>query len=266
MHLRERALWVDGMPTVLIVKTGTALPAMLDQLGDFHHWFERSMDGTAPDFAYKVVEVFNYEALPDPMEVDGIIITGSPLMLTDREGWMLQLAEWTRGAAHTEVPLLGVCFGHQALAFALGGEVADNPNGREIGTITVDMQPEAHEDPLFCVLPPRFQIQATHVQSVTRLPEGAVRMGGNAMDPHHAFTYGPANWGVQFHPEFSRDSLLYYVRERRSILLDEGLDPVAIEAAAVESPYGTALMERFSTIVRAYARHRGIPGPIAAGQ
>lgn len=247
------------MPTILIIKTGTALPAMLDQLGDFHHWFERSLDEKAPDFQYRVVEVFNYEPLPDPGEVDGIIITGSPLMLTDREGWMLQLAQWVGGAVQAQVPTLGVCFGHQVLAFALGGEVADNPQGREIGTVPVSLTPPAASDPLFSVLPRSFQVQATHVQSVTRLPEGAVRMASNSMDPNHAFSVSPAAWGVQFHPEFTRETLLYYVRERRNILADEGLDPLAIEADAIDTPFGTLLLGRFADIVRAYSINRIAP-------
>ena len=232
---------------------------MLDQLGDFHHWFQRAIDEKAPDFEYQVVEVFNYEPLPDPRSVDGIIVTGSPLMLTDREGWMLDLARYLQEAVRAGPPLLGVCFGHQALAFALGGEVADNPKGREVGTIEVNMEPAAAEDPLLSVLPQSFRVQATHVQSVTRLPPDAVLMGSNDMEPHHAFRYGQSAWGIQFHPEFTQESLLYYVRERSQILLEEGLDPVAIEADSADTPHGYLLLARFAEIVRDYSRQRHSP-------
>src|SRR3546814_6485680 len=93
-------------------------------------------------------------------------------------------------------------YGHQLLAHALGGEVGDNPNGRKMGTVAVDLLPAAADDPLFTGLPDRFLAQATHQQSVLRAPEGATVLARSDHDDCHAFRWGEAAWGVQFHPEF----------------------------------------------------------------
>lgn len=222
---------------------------MLDQMGDFHHWFQTALESFPRPLDYEMVEAFNYEPLPNPEEVDGIIITGSPVMLTDHEPWMEHLAQWTREAVAAEIPLLGVCFGHQVLGYAMGGRVTDNPNGREVGTVTVHFLPEASADPLFSALPVRFDVQATHVQSVVTLPPKATRIGYNGMDDHHAFAVGKVAWGVQFHPEFTADSLKYYIRERARILEEEGFDPIQLEEDTVDTPHGRVLLERFATIV-----------------
>jgi GMP synthase (glutamine-hydrolysing) len=93
----------------------------------------------------------------------------------------------------------------------------------------------------------RFQV--SHVESVLELPPGAVRLGGNAADPNHAFRLGPQAWGVQFHPEFDADVIRGYIEGRREILESEGLDPDALGAATLETPAGFRLLRRFAEIV-----------------
>lgn len=72
-----------------------------------------------------------------------------------------------------EVPLLGVCFGHQMLAHALGGHVGENPNGPMFGPVAIERQASAQDDPLFGVLPDATTMSVFHYQSVLRMPEGA---------------------------------------------------------------------------------------------
>ena len=139
----------------LILETGQPTPS-LRRYGGFPHWI-RVAAGLRADEAV-VVNVEQGEPLPacharDGMGFAGVLITGSAAMVTERHDWSERSAEWLREAAHAGLPLFGICYGHQLLAHALGGEVGVNPTGREMGTIDLQLHPHADEDPLFKGLP-----------------------------------------------------------------------------------------------------------------
>ncbi len=239
------------MKPVLIVKAGEPVPAVAGRFGGFEDWILAG-SGLDPE-AVRTVAVYREEALPDPTSVAGVIVTGSKAMVTDHEPWMERAATWLRRAVGDRVPVLGICFGHQLLAHALGGEVGDNPRGREIGTVRVRLLPAAGEDPLLAGFPARLTVQATHTQSVLRLPPGAVLLAANDHEPHHAFRAGKRAWGLQFHPEITAGVMRAHLALMRSTLAAEGLDPAALEAAVESSPAGPALLRRFVAIARADA-------------
>jgi GMP synthase (glutamine-hydrolysing) len=187
--------------------------------------------------------------LPDPTSVAGIVVTGSSAMVTDREPWSERTAEWLATAVRLEAPVLGICYGHQLLAHALGGTVEDNPRGRQIGTIDVTLVPEAGEDPLFSGFESVLHVPVSHRQVVTRLPAGARRLASTPHDPNHAFSFGPRAWGVQFHPEFDAEIVRGYIDARREALRAEKLDADALLAAATDSDHGTLLLRRFASLL-----------------
>src|SRR5690606_3240352 len=149
----------------------------------------------------------------------------------------------------------GIGYGHQLLAHALGGQVGDNPNGREMGTVAIDLLPDAASDPLFAGLPARFPAQATHLQSVLRAPEGATVLARSVHDACHAFRWGDAAWGVQFHPEFGTVHMRGYVHARADALLREGLDPGRVAAGVSAAPQARNVLRRF---VRHARRRRSL--------
>src|SRR5690554_4524807 len=161
-------------PRVVILKTGSTYPQIKDQFGDFDAWFTR---GLSSQLQLTVVDVTRASPPGHPSDWQGIVITGSPTMVSNREPWSEQAAHWVRQAVEAGVPLLGVCYGHQLLAHALGGKVDYHPDGRETGTQAVTLFDSAQDDPLFCQLPKRFPAQLTHKQSVIELPPGAVLLG-----------------------------------------------------------------------------------------
>ena len=118
---------------LLIVKTGTTLPHILEMRGDFDDWIAARLAWSAE---LQVVEVYESEAspraLPDPESVAGIVVTGSGAMVSHREPWSEATAAWLALAAQTDTPCLGICYGHQLLAHALGGSVGPTPGGREM--------------------------------------------------------------------------------------------------------------------------------------
>ena len=147
----------------LIVETGQPVRSMR-RYGGFPHWI-RVAAGLEADETV-VANVERGDALPPRDGLAGVIVSGSAAMVTDRADWSERSADWLRDAAHEGLPLFGICYGHQLLAHALGGEVAYNPAGRESGTVHIDLRPPAQDDPLFSALPLKFTAHAPHVQTV----------------------------------------------------------------------------------------------------
>lgn len=196
---------------------------------------------------YEVVDV----RVANPASTEGvaaIVITGSAANVPEREPWMLRTEAWLRDAVGAGVPVLGICFGHQILAQALGGEVIRNPRGREIGTKTITKR--AH-DPIFEGLPDVFHANVTHVDTVGRLPPGAVSLARSPLEDHHAIRFTETCYGVQFHPEIDADILRGYIETRREILAAEGIDP---EHLASEVDDGVAGTETLRNFVRRFVR------------
>jgi GMP synthase (glutamine-hydrolysing) len=240
-------------PPFLIIETGQPVASMRRH-GGFPHWI-RVAAGLRADEAV-VARAESGEVLPRHDGFTGVIVTGSGAMVTERRDWSERSAQWLRDAAHAGVPLLGICYGHQLLAHALGGEVGDHPDGREMGTIGLELCAHAGDDPLFAGLPARFRAQATHLQTVLRAPEGATVLAKSVHDACHAFRWGDHAWGVQFHPEFSAAHMRGYVRARRDALASEGSDWRALSASVTAAPQARRVLRRFVKHARAGARGR----------
>lgn len=223
--------------SLVILKTGSAREEIRVP-GDFEDWIRAGL--ALPEDAVRVADVRAAGPLPDVAGLAGVVITGSRDNVTDRPAWMETAAEWVRRLVAAEVPVLGICFGHQLIAHALGGEVAVNPAGYEIGTVDVEKLPAAEGDPLLSGFLDPFPAHEVHHQTVLRLPAGAVVLARTAGDPVQAFRIGSA-WGVQFHPEFSDEVMRAYVRTQAGAVREEGRDPEAILAAVRRSPAGDVL-------------------------
>jgi GMP synthase (glutamine-hydrolysing) len=233
-------------PKVVILKTGSTYPDLKEQFGDFEEWFVR---GLSLRFDITVLNTVAGELPGDPTDWDGVVVTGSPAMVSDREPWSENAALWLTRVVDKAVPLLGVCYGHQLLAHALGGEVGYHPGGRESGTHRVELLNSAKDDPLFRGMPDSFRAQLTHKQTVLSLPQGAVLLGRNEFEPHQAFRVGKYAWGVQFHPEFTDAIMRAYLGVQAPDLEREGFDSQAMIDSVVRAPEASGLLERFSALV-----------------
>ncbi|MBN1140265.1 MAG: glutamine amidotransferase [Deltaproteobacteria bacterium] len=230
----------------LIVKMGSTFPALKERLGDFEDWILAGMG--VPRQQAEVVHPPAGDPLPDPEGFAGIVMTGSHAMVSDRERWSESLAPWLQRVAAQGVPFLGICYGHQLLGRALGGEVADHPCGPEVGTVRVTLRREASADPLFGQLPETFPAQVTHGQSVLQLPPGALLLASSDHEPHQAFRVGKAAWGVQFHPEFSVAATRFYVEALADRLRAWGCDPERLRSSVCDTPEAAGLLRRFTAL------------------
>lgn len=231
------------MKTFVIIKTGSTLPGVRRQFGDFEDWMIEGCGLSGVPLL--VINVMSGKSLPPVDSLSGVIITGSPAMVTEQAGWMLSLAAWILQVLEQKVPLLGICFGHQLLAQAMGGRVDYHPLGREIGTVSITLTEEGKRDPLLGYLPDVFIAHVTHAQTVTQLPAYALPLATNPFERHHAFRLGDNAWGVQFHPEFTMDIMHAYVSEQVDALLNQGYDVAAIQQAIKQTDAANALLKRF---------------------
>ena len=194
------------------------------------------------------------EQRPDGFEFDAIVVTGSRASVYWDEPWIDPLVEYVGEAADRGLPILGVCYGHQVLAEALGGHVA-GMDGFEIGYNTVH---RVRDDPLFADIDESFTVFTTHGDTVTTLPPGATLLAENEHGVH-AFRNGHC-WGVQFHPEYDLDTAREVTEGKRDRLGDArvddvlaGITPEAYDAACEAK----ALFDNFVGYARDLAAERG---------
>ncbi len=233
------------MKQLLIAKLGSTFPALVQDHGDFEDWIRVRLG--VPSRRVVVVDG-RHEPLPAPTSFAGIVVTGSHAMVTEHEPWSETAAQWIARAVDEEVALLGICYGHQLLAYATGGEVGPNPNGREFGTVEITLHASAQADPLLDGIPAKVPAHVSHAQSVLRLPPGARCLASSDRDPCHAFVLGTNAWGVQFHPEFDEHVVRTYIRQCADLLRAEGESPERLLDTVRETPAATSLLSRFAQL------------------
>src|SRR5438105_1250805 len=226
-------------PRLLIVQTGST------QLhGDYPRWFERTLG-----FEMPVMRAHEGEQLGSALDrarPRAIIDTGSPLSVTERAPWMLELGEDLLRAGARGTPVLGVCFGHQLLARAAGGDVVENPRGREIGTVRVQLTEAGRRDVLFAwASAAEIEVQATHVDAVDPPPPGATVLASNENSAAQAYRLSEMVAGVQFHPELWGAAMRDLIASRREKLSAEGLDADAL-ASQVREVEASAVLRAFA--------------------
>lgn len=239
---------------ILILKLGDTLPELAAELGDFEHWVAQGLHSSGLPLDITTLDPrADASQLPAVASLlarrSGVVLTGSHAMVTDRAPWSEATARWLADAVPQGVPVLGICYGHQLLAHALGGEADWHPEGIEIGTVAVRKTPAAVADPLFAELPDVFHAQAVHRQTAVRLPPGAECLARNDFEPHHAFRFGEAAWGVQFHPEFDAFAMRGYIRHLADALRNDGADPEALARTVTDTPAAAAILARFGRFV-----------------
>jgi GMP synthase-like glutamine amidotransferase len=156
--------------------------------------FMQLLGPVRPDWQFSIFSVKDGAFPAGLADTDGVIVTGSPASVHDPDPWVGQLLETVRHIVQAGIPLFGACFGHQAVALALGGTVARNPTGWVLGLVNTQMQGLGH-----------LRLYAAHLEQVTAPPAGAQIVGATADCPIAAMTIGPRVLTTQYHPEMTHD-------------------------------------------------------------
>ncbi len=181
--------------TIGILETGRPPVALRAQWGTYDDMI-RAMLGR--DRKYRSYDVQAGELPADPGECSAYVITGSPAGVYDDLPWIPPFLDFLR-RVRGRAKLVGICFGHQAMAKAFGGEVVKSPKGWGLGIHRYEIV----EPPPGMLEPLAFAIPAFHQDQVVTLPPGARVLAASEFTPFASIGYDDNTVSVQGHPEFS---------------------------------------------------------------
>jgi GMP synthase-like glutamine amidotransferase len=181
--------------------------------GDYPEMFRR-LFANHSDVVVVVYDVIGGEMPSDPTECDAWITTGSRYSVNDDEPWIRQLEQFVREVAKKEVPFVGVCFGHQLIAKALGGTVVKSDRGWGVGAKEVEVREDLG-------LGPSYRVITSHQDQIDSLPPGAEILGWNEHCPISMLGVGENMIGIQGHPEFDPAYSEALMESRRGNLIPE---------------------------------------------
>ncbi|NWG90983.1 MAG: homoserine O-succinyltransferase [Parvularculaceae bacterium] len=210
---------------IAIIETGAPPEQLNGKHPTYPAMMERMLAPLAPRFSFTTYPTFRDGSLPAPADFDGLLITGSPAGVYEEHPWIAPLEDLVRDAAAAGKPQVGICFGHQLMARAFGGEVKKSDKGWGIGVHRYNVTADAdwmspRQGRISCVV--------SHQDQVTLAPPGARTLAASDFCEYGALAYaqGPAI-SFQMHPEFDHDYAADLIGIRRNrfgeALADDGL-------------------------------------------
>ncbi len=189
---------------------------------DYPDMFMERLRAVDPDLDFAVYRCLDGEFPPDPAACDAYLCTGSRFSVLDPDEWIRELERFVVTLVEARIPYIGICFGHQVLAKALGGTVERAAVGWGVGVsenVIDEPQPWMEDDVLRDV-----NLVVSHQDQVTRVPDGMAVLGGSDFCPNYFCAVGSHALSIQGHPEFSLAFTRALMDIRRGIIDDAVLD------------------------------------------
>jgi GMP synthase (glutamine-hydrolysing) len=217
-----------------ILQTGRALEHIVERHGDFDTLFQQLLNGQG--FSFQAYAVLDDEFPQTPTECDGWLITGSRFSAYEDLPWIATLETFLRKAYAADVPIVGICFGHQILAQAFGGKVEKYKGGWGVGP----------QDYQFDGIEETVTINAWHQDQVTELPKDSCAVGRSEFCTNAAILYGEKAYSIQAHPEFTNDFMSDLIEAKGSLVPAEIIEAAEKQLkAASPSPEVVAQIVSF---------------------
>lgn len=183
-----------------------------------------------PDLEFKVYNVERGELPKTLVECDAYLITGSRHGVNDELPWIAELEHFVRAVHASKIKLIGICFGHQIVAKALGGKVIKSPKGWGVGTsVNTILQKKSWMNPSY----DRMHLLVSHQDQVVELPENAEVLASNHHCPFYMLQIENHLVTVQGHPEFSKDYSKALIEKRKQSLgtdcYENGINSLQLE-------------------------------------
>ncbi|MBE7733249.1 type 1 glutamine amidotransferase [Devosia faecipullorum] len=228
---------------ISIVEVGRVPAAFQSRFDPFPTMFRAMFEEAGQSFAFETIHVLDGQSLPEPGNLDGIVITGSPAGVYEDHAWLEPLRGFIREAYAAETPMVGICFGHQIMADALGGVVEKSAKGWGLGRHSYDV---VARPVFFETAPERLNLLCSHQDQVIVAPPEAEVILASEFTPNAGFAYRSGKAiSFQPHPEFSD--------EFTRALIDLRRDHVA--APELEKAMDSLTAPSDSGLVRGYIAH-----------
>ena len=197
-----------------ILETDTLDRNIEKQYGSYAAMFETlflAVDSKIEFSVYRVIDDVYPVAID---ECDAYLITGSKSSAYDNDPWIKKLSEYIVSLYKQNKKLIGICFGHQIIAYALGGLAEKSDKGWGVGNVVSNNQ----NQPWMHTEKKQFSLLVSHQDQVTKLPADAKLIASNEFCPNASFQIADYILTFQGHPEFSKDYLKYLMNKRRDLI------------------------------------------------
>jgi GMP synthase-like glutamine amidotransferase len=201
-----------------VLKTDDVREQLVGEFGEYPQMFAQLLRSQEPDLEFVTFEVQRGQYPRDIDEVDAYLITGSKAGVYEDKEWIPPLMDFVRQLHHAKKPTLGICFGHQLIAQALGGKTRKSDKGWGIGVHSYELQ----ETPAWMSQPlDNFNLLVSHQDQVEELPPGAKVLASSDFCPYAMVQIDEHMLTLQAHPEFTKPYSNSLMDLRREAFGDE---------------------------------------------
>ena len=187
-----------------ILHAGHFVPELQPELGDYTVLYGRLLNGHGHDFDLETFSVVDMQFPKGADVMDGWLVSGSKHGAYEDHAFIPPLEDFIRAIHASGKPLIGICFGHQIIAQALGGKVEKFDDGWSVGRVEYDMEGQT------------FALNAWHQDQVVEVPDSAKNVGSSPFCINAALAYGDKIWTMQPHPEFESAAIDGLIRLKGS--------------------------------------------------